>query len=88
MRQNLDALFLINGFRNKSDCCSVMATVSRRVSAKQIRDFSAFKVIMSQDSALQRGASRLQTASANLWMFSINITSPLRTQIPLLNPTE
>jgi hypothetical protein len=43
---------------------------------------------LSGDLALQQGASRLQTASANLWTFSINITSPLRLHFPLLIPTE
>jgi hypothetical protein len=44
--------------------------------------------VMSQDLALEQGASRLQTTSANLWTFSINITSPLRIYFPLFNPTE
>jgi hypothetical protein len=46
------------------------------------------KSVMSQDLALLQGASQLQTASANLWTFSINITSPLRIHIPLINLTE
>jgi hypothetical protein len=36
----------------------------------------------------QRGASRLQTTSANLWTFPIKVTSRLRIHFPLLNPTE
>jgi hypothetical protein len=43
---------------------------------------------MSQDLALQRGASRLQTTSADLRTFSRNTTSPLRIHFPLLNPAE
>jgi hypothetical protein len=43
---------------------------------------------MSQDLALEQGASQLQTTSENLWAFSINITSPLRIHFPLLNPVE
>jgi hypothetical protein len=43
---------------------------------------------MSEGSALQEGASRLQTTSANLRTFSINITSSLRIRSPLLNPIE
>jgi hypothetical protein len=43
---------------------------------------------MSQELALQQGASLLQTTSANLWTFSIYITSPLRIHFPLLNPTD
>lgn len=37
---------------------------------------------------LQQGAAQLQTSSANLWMFQINITSPWRIHFPLLNPSE
>jgi hypothetical protein len=43
---------------------------------------------MPQDLALQQGASWLQTTSANLWTFSINITSPFRIHFPVLIPTE
>jgi hypothetical protein len=38
--------------------------------------------------ALQHGASWLQTTSANLWTFSINMTSPFRIHFPLLSPIE
>jgi hypothetical protein len=44
--------------------------------------------VMSQDLALQQGASRLQTTSENLWRASIDIPSPLRIHFPLRNPTE
>jgi hypothetical protein len=43
---------------------------------------------MSQDIELQQVASQLQITSADLWTFSINITSPLRIHFPLLNATE
>jgi hypothetical protein len=43
---------------------------------------------MSQDLALPEGAPQLQTTTANLGIFSINITLPLRIQFPLLTPTE
>jgi hypothetical protein len=43
-RQNLDALFLISVFKNRTECCSIMDTVCLRVPTKQIRDFSTFKV--------------------------------------------
>jgi hypothetical protein len=43
-RQNLDVLFLISVFKNRTECCSIMDTVSLRVPTKQIRDFSTFKV--------------------------------------------
>jgi hypothetical protein len=51
---------------------------------KQIRDISPCNV----SNALQQGASRLQTLCVNLWTFSTNITSLLRIQFLLLNPTE
>jgi hypothetical protein len=41
--------------------------------------------VMSQDLPLRKGAPRLQT---DLWTFSINITSPLRVYLALLNATE
>jgi hypothetical protein len=65
-----------------------MDFVDLRVPTKQIRDFSTLISVMSQDLALQQGVSRLQTTSANLWTFLINIPSLLRIHFPLLNPTE
>jgi hypothetical protein len=44
--------------------------------------------VMSQELALQQGSSRLQRESANLGMFSINVTSPSRIHFPLLTPIE
>jgi hypothetical protein len=44
MRQKLEALFLINVFRNKTDCCPIMDTVGLRVPTQQIRHFSVFNV--------------------------------------------
>jgi hypothetical protein len=64
-----------------------MDTVGFRVPTKQNSAFPPLTSAMSQDLALQQGASRLQT-SADLWTFSINITSLLMIQFPLLNPTE
>jgi hypothetical protein len=40
--QRLDALFLINVFNNKIDCCSCMNTIGLRVPTKHIRYFSTF----------------------------------------------
>jgi hypothetical protein len=40
MWQNLDVLFLINVFKNKIYCCSILGTVDLRVPTKQIRDLS------------------------------------------------
>jgi hypothetical protein len=84
-RKNLGALFSINIFKNKIDCCSIMNTVGLRVSSKQIRESPPLISLMSQDLGLQQGASQLQTAFAYIWT---NISSPLRIHFPLLNPTE
>jgi hypothetical protein len=43
-RQHLDALFLVYVFKNKINCCSIMDTVGLHIPAKQIRDFSTFRV--------------------------------------------
>jgi hypothetical protein len=43
-RRHLDALFLINIFKSKINCHSIMDTVGIRVSTRQIRDFSTFSV--------------------------------------------
>jgi hypothetical protein len=50
--------------------------------------FPPLKSVISQDFAFQQGASWQKTTSANLWTFSVNITSPLRKHFPLLNPTR
>jgi hypothetical protein len=60
-RQDLDALFLINAFKNKIVCWSIMDTVGVRVPTKQIRDFYAFNVSNISRLTLQQVASRLQT---------------------------
>jgi hypothetical protein len=44
---------------------------------RKLETFPLLMSVMSQDLAIQHGASRLQTTSANLPTFSINITSPL-----------
>jgi hypothetical protein len=43
-RGNLDALYLINVFKNKTHCCSIMYNVGLRVPTKQIRYFSTFDI--------------------------------------------
>jgi hypothetical protein len=53
----------------------------------------SFEMLPSLTSVLYRDLPRQQDAlrlqiSANLWTFSINITSPLRIHFLLLNPTE
>jgi hypothetical protein len=42
-RQRLDALFLINAYTNKIDCCSCINTTGLRVPTKHIRCFSTFE---------------------------------------------
>jgi hypothetical protein len=50
--------------------------------------FQHLKSVMSQDLALQQGASQLQTASADLWTFLVNIPFQLMIYLPLFNPTK
>jgi hypothetical protein len=70
------------------DSCLLWILLVSVYPVSKLETFPPVTSVMSQDLALQQGASRLQTASANLWTFSINITSPLRIHFPLLNPTE
>jgi hypothetical protein len=86
-RQNLDALFLINVFK-KNKALPLWTLLVSVYPLSKLETLSPVTSEMSQDLALQQGASRLQTASANLWTFSINITSLLRIRFPLFNPTE
>jgi hypothetical protein len=43
-RQHLNALFRVNVFKNKINSYSIMDTVGLHIPAKQIRDFSTFRV--------------------------------------------
>jgi hypothetical protein len=43
-RRHLDALFLVNVFKKKINCYSIMDTVGLHMPPKQIRDFSTFRV--------------------------------------------
>jgi hypothetical protein len=54
----------------------------------KLETFPPLTSVMSRDLARQQSASRLQTTTANLWTFSVNITSPLKIHFPLLNPIE
>jgi hypothetical protein len=67
-----------------------MDNAGLRVPTKQNspETFTPLISVISQDLALEQGASRLQTISTNLWTFTINITSNLGIHFPLLNPTE
>jgi hypothetical protein len=87
-RQNVDALFLITVFRTQLTAVPLwMLLVSVRPLNK-LGSFLPATSVMPQDLALQQGASQLQTASADLRTFSVNIPSPLRIHFTLLNPTE
>jgi hypothetical protein len=54
----------------------------------KLETFPTLTSVMSEDLALQQGASRLQITSADLWKLAINITSPLRIHFPLLSSIE
>jgi hypothetical protein len=72
-RQNLDALILINVFKNKIGC-SITDIVCLRVPAKQIRKFSTFNV--SSVSSLSPLTTSVTVANICKSLdFSINITS-------------
>jgi hypothetical protein len=43
-RKHLEALFVINVFKNKISCSSTFDTVSLRIPSKRIKDFSTFVV--------------------------------------------
>lgn len=58
-RQNLDAVFLIDVFKNKVEC-SLMNTVGIRIPTKQIREFSTLKV-----GNVSRRSARCVTAANN-----------------------
>jgi hypothetical protein len=57
-------------------------------SLSKLETFLPLTSVMSQDLALQESASQVQATSADLWMFSVNSTSPLMSHFRLLTPTE
>jgi hypothetical protein len=60
-RQNLDALFLVNVFKNKTGCCSVMDTAGLRALTEHTRNTSIFSV--SDVSRLSASTRRVTTAN-------------------------
>jgi hypothetical protein len=86
-RHNRDPLFLTDDFKNKIYSCFTVDTLVCVYPLSESEAFPPLRSIMSQDLSLQQGASRMQT-TANLWVFSINITPPLKMHLPLLNPAE
>jgi hypothetical protein len=71
-RQDLDALFLTNVFKNRINYCSNMDTVALRVPTKQTRDYSTFNV----SNASRLSPSARCVTAASLRTFSIDILSP------------
>jgi hypothetical protein len=80
----LDALFLIDIFMDKINCCSLTDTVSHYVPNTHTRDFFTFNEVLLWDLVLQLGDPLLGTAFANFWMFLMNAPSPLRTHFLFL----
>jgi hypothetical protein len=60
-RRHLDALFLINVFKGKINCRSILDSVGIRVPTRQIREFSTFSV----SSALKYSPSARCVIAAN-----------------------
>jgi hypothetical protein len=75
-RRHLDALFLINAFKGKINCHSIMDTIGIRVSTRQIRVFLTFTV----SGALRHSPSATCVIAANdICRFLTKTLSPLRT---------
>jgi hypothetical protein len=75
-RRHLDALFLVNVFKGKINCNSIMDAVGLRVPARQVREFCTFSV----NSARRHSPSARCVIAANdvcksLELFGINIVS-------------
>jgi len=60
-QRHLDALFLINVFKGKINCHSILDTVGIRAPTRQIREFSTFSV----SSALRHSPSARCVTAAN-----------------------
>jgi hypothetical protein len=60
-RRHLDALFLINVFKGKINCPSILDSVGIRVPTRQIREFSTFSV----SNALKHSPSAMCVIAAN-----------------------
>jgi hypothetical protein len=75
-RQNLDALFLVNVFKNKTDCCSVMDTAGVRALTEHTSNTSIFSV--SDVSRLNASTRRVTTANIckSLGVFNTDNISP------------
>jgi hypothetical protein len=77
-RQHLNALFVIDVFKDRSSCYSVTDAVGISVPSEQIREFLTF--IVSSD--LQPVAPLLHTTCADFWEFLGKTLFPLRTPPP------
>jgi hypothetical protein len=76
MRQNLNAVFLINVSKSKKFTVVPLwiLLVSMYLLSK-VEIFPHLMLVMSHDLVLRQGASQLRTASADLWGFSKYNTS-------------
>jgi hypothetical protein len=86
--KTLTLYFLLSSSRTKSTVDLSWLLLVSVYPLSKLDTFPLLMSVMCQELALQQGASQLQTTSASLWTFSINITSPFRIHFPLLNPTE
>jgi hypothetical protein len=86
-RQNIDALFLINVFKNNTDSCSVMNIAGLHAPTKQTRDFSTFNVSnVSRISLSSRRVKDPNNICKSLDFFNKYNISQENT-FPLFNPT-
>jgi hypothetical protein len=85
-RQNLHLNSLLTFSRTKLTVVLIWIHLVSVYPLSRLDTFPPLTSEMFQHLVLQQGASRLQTTSADLWTFSINITSPLRIHFLLLNP--
>jgi hypothetical protein len=72
----LTLYFLLTPSRTKLTVVPLWILLVSVYPLRELGTFSLLSSVMPQDLALQQGASQLQTASADLWTFSINISSP------------
>jgi hypothetical protein len=71
----LTLYFLLTFSRTKLTVVLLRILLVSVYSLRKWGNFPPLTSVMSQDFALQQGVSQLQTASADLWTFSINILS-------------
>jgi hypothetical protein len=85
--KHFDDLYLINVFGNKINWYSIVDSVVV-YPLKNLGALPHLTLVTSQDFPIQHSIFLLQTASADLRTFSMNIPSPLRMLFLLSSPTE